>query len=145
MSDLRRLRSGPPSSNPSTVLLRSMTDKACSGKPRFSLSIPTGTCLNNHDFNKVECSRLQACLARVPQGGVLPYEELVQCTGAPSMRLSVRQEVDPSTGRLRALIYPLSRSCSGLPIVLHFAKQQCASLFAVSKSCGIAGSALDWE
>jgi hypothetical protein len=126
------------------MLLRSSSAKDCSTESDFALTIPMGKCLNNHDFSKVACDKLQACLLRVPKGGLLPYEDLVQCSGAPSMPLSVFQEVDATTGRLRALVYPLSRTCSDIPIVMHFAKQQCASLFAVSKQCGIAGAAVDW-
>jgi hypothetical protein len=103
-----------------------------------------GSCLNNRNFADVECGKLHACLAQVPPGGVLDYEALVQCTGAPSLPLSVRTEVDPDTGRLRAFVYPFSRSCSDIPLVLHFDKKQCASIFAVSKKCGIAGAAVDW-
>ncbi len=126
------------------MLLRSSEAKNCSADERFALTIPMGVCLNNHDFSKASCDKLEACLLRVPKGGTMAYKDLVQCTGAPSMALSVRTEVDATTGRLRAFVYPLSRSCSGLPVVLHFGKKQCASLFAVSKKCGIAGAAVDW-
>jgi hypothetical protein len=181
MSDFSRSRSNALGlslpNHPQTLLLRSSETKKCDEEELFSLTIPLSKCLNNHDFSKVDCAKLHACIGDKKR---MAYEDLVQCSGAPSMRLSVFQEVwffvlfslsyccntkvDPTTGRLRVLLYPLSRSCSSIPIPLHFARGSCASTFAVSflsllssgfslfflfckvsAKCGIAGSALDWE
>jgi hypothetical protein len=105
-----------------------------------------GECLNNVDFAKVPCDLLDSCIEagmRRYRSPTFPYKFLKECTGAKPLPLSVRPSV--KNGKLRAHIYPVSKTCWGIPLPLSFESGQCASTFAVSSKCGIAGSSIKWE
>ena len=123
--------------------LRATPFANCSvSRARVVLAIPLGTCLNNHDFSIVPCSKLLACLPG-QFGAVMPYSALVNCTQAPSMHLSINSAISDDN-ELQIKVYPLVRSCSDIPLPLSFSKGACASKFAVSSACGLAGATVDW-
>jgi hypothetical protein len=103
-------------------------------------------CLNNHDFDDPPCPILEDCIDKlyVTYGGTIPYEQLVNCSGAPPMHLSVQLSYDPNANKLDAKIYPISKTCFGIPLPLTFKEGECASTFALSKKCGIPGASLSW-
>lgn len=133
------------------AVLQSFANSDCSGNNfPLNITIPLGSCLNNHQFDDVECDTLNQCFSalRVNCSAYGPcyasYQSLVDCTGAPAMHLSVYQTVDEITQKLVAKVYALQEQCTALPITLRFGRGECASAFAISKSCGISGSALNW-
>src|SRR3990167_8551763 len=77
---------GSNSSSSSYFELRSVGDADCNDphKVLAIVKIPFG-CLNNHDFASISCGVLSKCLGN----GTVWYEDLVNCTGANSMHLSV--------------------------------------------------------
>jgi hypothetical protein len=101
-------------------------------------------CLNNHDFGSVPCSLLRSCLSTLGARGTFPYESLVTCTGAKAMPLSVFPTYDSKGRQLLVKPYLISQTCWGLSIPLHFSRNECASTFAVSSACNIAGASLGW-
>ena len=135
-------------SAPTELLLTSYVASECNEHPlNFNVSVPLGTCLNNHDFNKVACGTLNGCIGNLTMqyGATIPYEGLVNCTGASAMPLSVMPTFDEATNQLQVKLYVISHACWGIPVTLHFSRGQCASQFAISSSCGIAGSSVAWN
>lgn len=131
----------------SYLILSSYTNSDCDASSvlPYNVSVQLDQCLNNHDFNKVPCDNLTTCLDSLSSGGqTIAYEDLVNCTGAPSMLLSVFQTYDSSSNELAVKVYPLSRACGDIPLPLHYQYGACASTFALSKSCGISGASVSW-
>ena len=129
--------------DPTSLLLQTFESSSCSGNVLFSLAIPLDVCLNNHDFASVDCTVLHNCINKFGSGSVFPYESLVNCTGAESMYLSVSPTY--SDNKIHAKVYPISKTCFGIPIPKSFSKGDCASAFAVSSNCGFAGAAISWQ
>lgn len=133
---------------PKFLVLSSYKDAKCDPRTRvpLNLTIPLGECLNNHAFDKVSCSILTQCITQLHNdvGPQVPYEALVNCTAAPSMRLSVTPTYDAARDQLKATVYALSRTCFSIPIGLHYDAGECASTFALSKGCGVAGASVAW-
>lgn len=112
----------------------------------FNLTVPLGTCLNNHDFDAVNCTLLSGCISKLSsQGrGFIPYDALVNCTNAQPMYLSVRPVFSPVTNELHVDLYVISEQCNMIPVPLNFKYGECASAFSISKSCNISGSSVSW-
>jgi hypothetical protein len=131
---------------PRFQVLNSFNTSDCAGALPYNITIPLGECLNNHDFDKVSCGRLQGCLATLSRPSpYIAYAALVNCTAAPAMDLSVRGALIDGGAGLRLHVYPLQKTCKylGVPMTFH-EKNKCASTFALSKHCGIAGSSISW-
>ena len=134
--------------SPTHLILSSYVDKSCDPTQMlaFNVSVPLGECLNNHDFSKPTCETMSNCIGELTgtYGSTFPYEALVNCSGAPSMSLSVFPEWDSEAFNVEVKIYFISKACWGIPIPMHFTAGQCASQFALSGPCGMAGSSVSW-
>ena len=133
---------------PTYLILSSYSDASCDPATMlpFNLTVPLGSCLNNHDFDKAPCEVLQGCVTNLTAvyGPTVPYEAMVNCTAAPSMHLSVLPTYDAAASELEVKVYAISKACWGLGLPLHFASGACASTFAVSKHCGVSGASVSW-
>lgn len=133
---------------PTHLILSSYVSKSCDPTQMqpFNVSVPLGSCLNNHDFNKPSCETMSNCIGQLTDmyGSTFPYESLVNCSGPPSMSLSVFPEWDAEAFNLEVKVYFISKACWGIPIPMHFTAGQCASQFALSGACGMAGSSVAW-
>ena len=131
-----------------SLIMSSYNTSSCdpAGILPFNLSIPMGQCLNNHDFTVPTCPVLLNCITTLTRsvGPVFPYESLVNCSQAPPMLLSVIPSYDTSAGQLKITLYALSQECWGVPVPMHFTWGECASVFALSGKCGIAGASVTW-
>jgi hypothetical protein len=91
--------------------LRSLPFANCSTTRATAIvSIPLNKCLNNHDFssNKISCQLLAKCQQQLAP--IVPYESLVNCTGAPSIPLSVypTMSADGTILTMKLYDYPLT-------------------------------------
>jgi hypothetical protein len=132
---------------PRFLVLSSWVSSACNGAQEpYNVTVPLGICLNNHDFDAVDCTLLTKCLtSSLPSrygSKTFPYVALVNCSRAPAMSLSVLNSVSGNT--LTAKIYPLQKTCGAIGLPLHYSYGECASTFALAKHCGIAGASLTW-
>ena len=100
-----------------------------------NVTIATDTCLNNHDFSKVSCSILESCLNSVP---TMSYEQLVECSGAPSMHLSVILTAF-TDGAIKVHAYAGSKTCHGLSAPIPEEVGSCSTFFAFNKDCYASG------
>uniref|UniRef100_A0A7S4I218 Uncharacterized protein n=1 Tax=Vannella robusta TaxID=1487602 RepID=A0A7S4I218_9EUKA len=107
----------------------------CTGTPVANVTLPTGVCLNDHDFNKVSCSVLTNCLS----GNSLSYEDLVSCSGAPAMSLSINITAY-NDGSFVVHAFPLSKKCFGVPVPIPEEVGGCSTLFALNKECYPSGA-----
>lgn len=115
-----------------TSFAKSDCTQQFSGK---QIMVKLGVCLNNHDFTQVSCDVLNKCLAG---SGKMYYGDLVTCTGAPAMFLSVNVTVD-SKRQIAANIHSPMTDCSSLGFTTHYSQGDCASTFALAPKCGLAG------
>lgn len=113
-----------------TLTFTSYTESGCTGNFVSEVTLPTEECINNHDFNKVSCNLLTHCLSE----GTMTYEELVNCTQAPAMKLSIRIEAY-SNSTIIVHSYALSKTCLGVPIPILESVGSCSTLFAFNKDC----------
>lgn len=118
--------------------LRSMSLDTCNSTRALAVvKIALGVCLNNHDFSRVPCPLFQKCLGN----STVRYEDLVKCTGAPSMALSIYAKYDSDDDEVSVHIFPISRTCFGIPIPLSYKRYECvSSRFALNPPCGHRGA-----
>ena len=107
----------------------------CTGLSVANVTLPTGVCLNNHDFNKVSCDILTECLS----GNSLSYEDLVSCSGAPAMSLSINITAY-NDGSFVVHGFPVSKKCFGVPVPIPEEVGGCSTLFALNKECYPSGA-----
>lgn len=113
------------------IIFTPFVNDDCTGDFGANVTIPTLSCLNNHDFNKVPCPTLTDCLTT---WNIMSYEDLVDCTGAPAMDLSINATVY-TDGSITVHSYALSTGCHGIPVPIFENVGDCSTFFAFNKEC----------
>ena len=100
------------------LALTNYYDSGCTKKADGgAVLLPFDQCQNNHNFNKVDCHTLGKCLGK----GNITYADLITCTGAPSMYLSVN--VSYAFGQsqpIKAHVYTPLKTCRPFGIAFYF-------------------------
>jgi len=128
---------GLASATDNILVLTSFGKADCSdrGLAAKQVLVKLNTCLNNHDFTQVSCNTLSTCLSG---SGRMTYEDLVTCTKAPRMLVSVNVTVD-SQRTIAANIHSPMTDCTSLGFTSRYKQGDCASTFAFSSKCGFPG------